>query len=110
MDINDLRNQARLSYDRAVAKKNIQERMENRMTVSHNGGVFKVEPDLFVMLDLPEDNGWNDEMILLDAYDTPVKVNREELHKLAKQRYFEIMNEWYAEWQDLKKVRKAEDV
>ena len=106
MDINDLRNQARLSYDRAVAKKNIQERMENRMTVSHNGGVFKVEPELFVILDLHDD----DEMILLDAYDTPVKVNREELRKLAKQRYFEIMNEWHAEWQDLKKIRKAEDV
>lgn len=106
MDINDLRNQARLSYDRAVAKKNIQERMENRLTVSHNGGMFCVNTDLFVLLDLSED----DEMIILDAYDTPIQVNRAELHKLAKQRYFEIMNEWYEEWQALKKVRKAEDV
>ena len=106
MDINDLRNQARLSYDRAVAKKNIQERMENRLTVSHNGGMFRVNTNLFVLLDLAED----DEMIILDAYDTPVQVNRAELRKLAKQRYFEIMNEWHEEWQALKKVRKAEDV
>ena len=106
MDINDLRNQARLSYDRAVAKKNIQERMENRLTVSHNSGMFRVNTDLFVLLDLSED----DEMIILDAYDTPVKVNRAELRTLARQRYAEIMNEWHEEWQALKKVRKAEDV
>ena len=57
-----------------------------------------------------EDNGWNDEMVLLDAYDTPIMVNRAELRSTAKQRYAELMNEWLAEWNKLKKVRKAEDV
>ena len=110
MSITDLQQQAKLSFDHAVAKKNLKERMQSRLTVTHRGGVFSVDTDLFVLLDLYEDDGWNDEMVLLDAYDTPVMVNRAELRTLAKQRYAELMNEWLAEWNRLKQVRKAEDV
>lgn len=110
MDIESLREQARLSHDHAVAKKNLKERMESRLTVTHREGVFRITTELFVLLDLPEDDGWNDEMILLDAYDTPVLVNRAELRILAKQRYFELMNEWLSEWNQLKNVRRAADV
>ena len=110
MNITDLQRQAKLAFDHAVAKKNLTERMQSRLTVTHRGGVFSVNADLFVLLDLPEDNGWNDEMVLLDSYDTPVMVNREELRTLAKQRYYELMNEWLAEWNKLKKIRKGEDV
>jgi hypothetical protein len=110
MDVNQLQEQARRSFDRAVAKKNLTARMQSRLTVTHRGGVFKVDPNLFVLLGLPEDDGWNDEMVLLDAYDTPIMVNLKELRTLAKQRYFEIMNEWLAEWEEMKKVRKVSDV
>jgi hypothetical protein len=106
MDINHLRDQAKLAFDRAVAKKNLQERMQSRLTVSHRGGVFDVNTDLFVLLDLSEDA----EMVLLDAYDTPVLVDRQELHSTAKKRYFEIMNEWLAEWNALRQTRRAADV
>ena len=110
MSITDLQQQAKTAFDHAVAKKNLKERMESRLTVSHRDGVFRVTTDLFVLLDLLEDDGWNDEMILLDAYDTPVLVNRTELRTLAKQRYFELMNEWLNEWNQLKNVRRAADV
>lgn len=110
MSIIDLQQQAKTAFDHAVAKKNLRERMESRLTVSHRGGVFRVNPDLFVLLDLHEDDGWNDEMILLDAYDTPVMIDRKELRDTAKQRYSELMNEWLAEWNKLKQTRRAEDV
>ena len=110
MDIIQLETQAKLSFDHAVAKKNLKERMQSRLTVSHRGGVFSVDTNLFVLLDLYEDDGWNDEMVLLDAYDTPVMVNRAELRNTAKQRYAELMNEWLSEWNQLKRIRKAEDV
>jgi hypothetical protein len=110
MNILDVQNQAKLAFDHAVAKKNLKERMQSRLTVTHRGGVFVINPDLFVLLDLPEDNGWNDEMVLLDSYETPILVNRDELRSIAKQRYHELMNEWLAEWEKLKKIRKGEDV
>jgi hypothetical protein len=37
-------------------------------------------------------------------------VNRAELRNTAKQRYAELMNEWLSEWNQLKRIRKAEDV
>jgi len=110
MSIIDLQQQAKTAFDHAVAKKNLKERIESRLTITHRGGVFRINTDLFVLLDLYEDDGWNDEMVLLDAYDTPVVVNRKELKDTAKQRYAELMNEWLAEWNKLKQVRKADDV
>jgi hypothetical protein len=106
MNITDLQRQAKLAFDHAVAKKNLRERIESRLTVLHRGGVFRVNTDLFVLLDILEDA----EMVILDAYDTPVLVDRNELKQLAKKRYAELMNEWAAEWDQLKKIRKGEDV
>jgi hypothetical protein len=106
MSIIDLQQQAKLSFDHAVAKKNLTERMNSRLTVTHRGGVFRVNTDLFVLLDLLE----QDEMVILDVYDTPVLVQIAEIRQLAKQRYAELMNEWLAEWERIKKTRRAEDV
>jgi hypothetical protein len=106
MSIIDLQQQAKLSFDHAVAKKNLTERMNSRLTVTHRGGVFRVDTDLFVLLDLLE----QDEMVILDVYDTPVLVQIAEIRQLAKQRYAELMNEWLAEWERIKKTRRAEDV
>jgi hypothetical protein len=106
MSIIDLQQQAKLSFDHAVAKKNLTERMNSRLTVTHRGGVFRVSTDLFVLLDLLE----QDEMVILDVYDTPVLVQIAEIRQLAKQRYAELMNEWLAEWERIKKTRRAEDV
>ena len=106
MSIIDLQKQAKTAFDHAVAKKNLKERIESRLTVTHRGGVFTVDTDLFVLLELLED----DEMVILDAYNTPILVNRKELKDTAKQRYAELMNEWLAEWNKLKQTRRAEDV
>ena len=106
MSIIDLQQQAKTAFDHAVAKKNLKERMESRLTVSHRGGVFRVNTDLFVWLNTQLD----EEMVILDSYDTPVLVNRNELLTLAKRRYSELMNEWLAEWNKLKQTRRAEDV
>jgi hypothetical protein len=106
MDIKDLQMQAKLAHDLSVTKKNIKERLSNRLMLSHNGGVFRVSTDLFVLLTIFEDH----ELVLLDAYDVPVCVNRQELMSLAKQRYAEVMNEWLNDWLLLKKTRKGEDV
>jgi hypothetical protein len=107
MSITDLREQAKLSFDHAVAKKNLTERMESRCTVTYNGGVFRVSPELFILLRTVFED---EEAVIVDSYDTPVLVNRTELLNIAKSRYREVTNEWLAEWNKLKQIRKAEDV
>lgn len=107
MSINDLQEQAKLSFDRAVAKKNLKERMESRLTITYNGGVFRSSPELFILLRTVFED---DEAVIIDLYDTPVLVNRTELLNIAKSRYKEVTNEWLAEWDKLKTVRRAADV
>jgi hypothetical protein len=90
MQITDLQYQARLAFDREVAKRNIKQQMTSRLTVQHNSGVFVVDSNLITFL-----NSWDDkELILLDAYDTPIK----------------IMNEWVVAYDELKSIRSGKNV
>jgi hypothetical protein len=106
MDIIDLKNQAQLSYEHALAKKNLQQRMESRLNVSYNNGFFTVTKEQINFLDLLG----SQEVVLLDDYQTPIKVTAFELVKIMFARYHEIMNEWHTEWEELKKVRSAKHV
>jgi hypothetical protein len=110
MNQEQLRDQARATYDRLLAKQNLKTLMTSRLTVTHRDGVFPVNTELFVLLNLLPDDGWNDEMIILDMYDTPVMVNRMELLTLAKRRYVEVMNEWQQQYQEQTQVRNAQQL
>lgn len=106
MDINLLQEHAKLAYDHAIAKKNLAERIQARMNISYNDGYFTVTEQLISFL-----SSWDDEtLILIDSYQKPIKVNRLELLHLCQQRYRELLNEWHEEWQELKKVRNANNV
>lgn len=110
MDIQDLKNHARITHDHAVAKKNLKERMQARLIVAHRGGVFNVTPELFMLLDLVGDSDQSEDLVLIDAYGTPIQVTRDTLRAEASKRYREITNEWLHEWNLLKRIRRAEDV
>lgn len=106
MDISTLQQQAQLAFDHAIAKKNLQQRMESRLNIAHNGGFFTVTKEQINFLDLLG----SQEVVLLDDYDIPIKVNSFELLKLMFARYHEIMNEWEEEYQQLAKIRSAKNV
>jgi hypothetical protein len=106
MDISTLQQQALLAFDHAIAKKNLQQRMESRLNVTYNSGFFTVTKEQINFLDLLG----SQEVVLLDDYSIPVKVNAFELVKLMFQRYHEVMNEWEEEYQQLTKIRSAKNV
>jgi hypothetical protein len=106
MDISTLQQQALLAFDHAIAKKNLQQRMESRLNIAFNGGFFTVTKEQINFLDLLG----SQEVVLLDDYSIPVKVNAFELLKLMFQRYHEVMNEWEEEYQQLTKIRSAKNV
>ena len=106
MDIDNLQRQAQLSFDHAIAKKNLQQRMQSRLTVTYNDGFFTVTKEQINFLDLLG----SQTVVLLDDYQTPIKVNAFELLKIMFQRYHEIMNEWLEEYEQLKKIRSAKHV
>jgi hypothetical protein len=106
MNPEQLRDQARATYDRRLAKQNLKTLMSSRLMVTHRDGVFAVNPELFVLLDLSDDT----EMVILDSYETPVLVDRAQLKQVAKQRYREIMNEWHQQYQEQTQVRNAQQL
>jgi hypothetical protein len=109
MEIPKLQQQARLSFDQAVAKRNLQERMQARLNVSFNGGFFTVTKEQMLFLHHNHYMGLK-YLIILDDYETPIRVDCLDLYTIMAARYQEIMNEWEEEWQRIKKTRRGEDV
>ena len=106
MQIEQLQQQAQLAYDHELAKRNIQQQMQSRLTVHHNSGVFQIDPVLICFL-----TSWDEEdIVLLDSYNIPIQVQKTKLLSDAKQRYSEVMNEWKLAWEEQSKIRSAKNV
>lgn len=106
MDIIELQNEAKRAFDHALAKKNLQQRMEARLNVSYNNGFFTVTKEQLCFLHLMHSK----EIVLLDDYQVPIRVNALELYTKMSARYHEIMNEWAEEYEQLKSIRTAKNV
>lgn len=105
-EISQIRQLAKNHYEHSLTKANLKQRMELRLTVSYNSGLFKVTPDFIAFLSCFTE----EKMVIADSYGTPVQVLREPLLNMAKERYHEIMNEWKDEWDQLRKIRSADNV
>ena len=101
MDTNNLVKQARSRFDHAAANRVLKEKYEARMIFAHAGGMFKSTPETITFLSLYN----NEDIVLLDLYDNPVKVNATDLKDEMQKRWYEQMNAWLAEWSDLRKQR-----
>jgi len=106
MQIEELQDKANLAYDRELAKRNIKNQMQSRLTVAFNGGVFSVTKEQITFLNLLG----SQEIILLDDYEIPIKLNASELLNIMFQRYHEVMNEWHLAYEEQSKVRSARHV
>jgi hypothetical protein len=101
MNTNELVNQARSRFDHAAARRVLKEKYEAKMIFAHAGGMFKSTPEMITFLSLYTSN----EIVLLDLYDTPVKVNADHLRDEMQKRWYEQMNAWLVEWSELQKQR-----
>lgn len=82
---------------------------ENLLSYSINGGTFQIDmPLLTFCKQLLDDE--HEEVVLLDVYNNPIKVEVAEFYKEIKTRYFEVTNDYYAEYEKLRKARKVHKV
>lgn len=105
--MDDLRQQAQLAYDRALAQKNLREKMDARMLLAHDGGLWRCDSQLITLLACYANQS---EIVLLDSQDIPRKIKPAMLLDLVKQRHQEIMNEWHVSYAQLARIRTAKDV
>ena len=71
------------------------------MTFAYGGGMWRAGPELLTVLAVCPDES----AVLLDLYETPVKVDIRELELAAQQRWQEQMNAWLVEHEELNRNR-----
>jgi hypothetical protein len=102
MDTDQLIAHSRARFDHAAAKRTLKEKYQAKMLFAHAGGMWCAGPELLTILQsVPvEDN-----VVILDLYENPIKVNPLELQHLAFDRWQEQMNAWLVEYEELSKKR-----
>lgn len=102
MDTTALVAHARARFDHATAKRVLKEKYEARMLFAYNGGMFRAGPELLGLLQaIPVE----DDVVILDLYENPIKVTPQEIQHLAFDRWQEQMNAWHVEYEELSKKR-----
>jgi hypothetical protein len=93
---------ARARFDHAAARRTLKEKYEARMLFAHAGGMWRAGPELqCVLLACAQEK----DVVLLDLYETPVRVNVTELFAQAHAHWQEQMNAWRVEYETLNKNR-----
>ena len=72
MNIGELKEQADLSYDIAVAKKNALERAESRQIIAHNEHLFKADAQTICLVKTLSEQ--KDSFFILDTNNNPCEI------------------------------------
>lgn len=101
-DIEDIVTQVRRATDFQINKQILREKIQTDLHITHNGGMFKITPELLAFV-----KTWPvDELYLEDVYENPIQIDRQVFLVTAQQHYQIVMNTWHNEYEELKKIRK----
>lgn len=92
---------SRARFDHVAARRVLKEKYQARMTFAYAGGMWCAGPELLTVLKACPDES----AVLLDLYETPVRVDVAELELAVQQRWQEQMNAWLVEYDALNKNR-----
>ena len=101
MDTKQLINDAKARFKHNSAKQYLKDKYQAKLLVACQGGLWKAGPELITFVN---DCG-TEELILLDSYDNPVKVQKDKLLPLLVDTYLTVMEEWHNELTELEKNR-----
>lgn len=101
MDTDQMIAHGRARFEHAAARRLLKEKYQAKMLFAHAGGMWQAGPALqTTLLTCP-----GTEAVILDLYDTPVRVDTRELLSLSQQRWQEQMTAWLLELDGLKDHR-----
>lgn len=101
-EIEKLVDHIKQATDFQTNKKILREKIQTDLHITHNGGLFKITPELIAFV-----KTWPvDELYLEDAYQNPIEIDRQVFLVTAQQHYQQVMNRWHNEYEELKKIRK----
>lgn len=101
MDTKTLIIEAKARFNHNSAKAQLKDKYDGKFIIAEQGGLWKASPELIAILHAFDDNF----IILIDNFDNPVQVNREQLLAVLKDTYNKVMLEWYKEYKELETKR-----
>jgi hypothetical protein len=102
MDTDNLITHGRTRFDHAAAKRTLKEKYQGKLTFAYRGGMWKAGTELNATIFTCGRIG---EVVLLDLYENPIKINTKELMALSQERFNEQMNAWHIEYEELNRNR-----
>ena len=102
MNTNELVAHGRARFEHATARRTLKEKYQGKLTFAYRGGMWRAGPELNAIIFTCGQMG---EVVLLDLYETPVKIDTKELMSLSQERFNEQMNAWLVEYEELNKNR-----
>ena len=97
----DISSRVRARFDHEAQKKILAEKYRGKMLFAHAGGMWQAGPELLSVLAMCDE----DQAVVLDCYQNPVRVQVSELTQMARERWQEQMNAWLMEWTQLQGQR-----
>jgi hypothetical protein len=79
----------------------LRDKYKSKLIIAEQGGLWLATPELISFLC----TSITDEVVIIDTFDNPVKVNRASLREKLVSTYTTVMAEWHAEWLELEKKR-----
>lgn len=102
-NISNIVEQVRLATDFNINKQILREKIQTELHIAHNGGMFKITPELIAFVkDWPLDT-----LYIEDVYQNPIEIDRQVFLVTAQQHYHRVMNEWHQQYAELRKIRKV---
>jgi hypothetical protein len=101
MDIKNLLAESKARFNHNSAKAYLAEKFKSKLIVAEQGGLWIADAETILLLN----SFISANLILVDTFNNPVKVNRQQLLEKLQQTYDTTMEQWYAEWQILESKR-----
>jgi hypothetical protein len=101
MDTKTLISEAKARFNHNSAKAQLKDKYDGKFIVAEQGGLWKATPEIISFLSVMDDNF----IILIDNFNNPIQVNREQLLTILKNTYNKVMLEWYNEWKEVETIR-----
>ena len=100
MNTDELVAYGRSRFEHATARRTLKEKYQAKFIFAHAGGMWQAGPELLTTLKC-----CTGDVVILDLYEAPVRVNAEEFYEQVLQRWQEQLNSWLTEYEELNKNR-----
>lgn len=101
MDTKTLITEAKARFSFNASKTYLKDKYTSKMLFADQNGLWIASPELLTFLDSAN----SDELVLLDSYGNPIKVNPKQLFEKTRGVYNKVMEDWYTEFEELKNSR-----